>query len=360
MDLYIKIDEGFYLNPGNGEVKTQARKSIPLTAPISVRKMKPSLKYARKIGDVWLGSNKMSFALLLAYVQLKQQKNTVIGLYRNGKQYFYIEGSVDIYKQSTLATGFTEPDETPDVFMSVRGKVYDCIFGSVDIRNTEFDFVKAYRDFSQKVTPLHVVAIFLCLGVAGYLLTTVFHKPPKIEAPRIVKQPPPPPPPLTPAEQSELLVMLKDKFIEKYSDVQKEINRSGHEKWLKSVTLNTTPAPDRQAIAVNFTYASYYPFEGAKKEGNTYSWTRPYGESLSRENLKSFSPPPVGPYVCLKYLIHYPVTERAGSKWTVSLKEDKYPRIVFLLNLMYACPCAIKEMTINDKGLSGTVVLDAS
>jgi hypothetical protein len=358
MDLYVKIDEGFYLNPASGEVRTQARKSIPLSAPISVRKMKPSLKYVKKIGDVWIGSNKISFALLLAYVQLKQGKNTVIGLYKHGDRYFWMEGSVDIYKQSSLLTGLTDADETPDVFMSVRGKVYDSIFGTAEIRNAEFDFVKAYRDFSQVLTPLHLVVAVLCLSIAGYFFASVFHKPPKVEVPKIVKRTPPPPPPLTPGETSQLLVMLKDKFIEKYSEVQREISGSGHEKWLKSVTLTTAPTPDRESIAVSFTYASYYPFEGAKQDGNEYSWTRPYGESFSRENLKSFSASPVGAYVCLKYLIHYPVSERTGNKWTVSLKENKYPKIAFLLNLIYNCPCAIKDMRIDDKGLSGTVVLN--
>lgn len=361
MDLYVKIQDGLFVNPVTGEIATQARKSIPLIAPISVRKMKPSLKYAKKVGDVWIGSNKLSFALLLGYVQLKQEKNRVIGLYKEGDHYLFIEGSVDMHRQPTIATGFTAPNETPDVFMSVRGKGYDCIFGAVDIKNTDFDFLKAYRELSSQIKPLHIAAILLCLAVSGYLVTIVFEKPPKLEVPKLSKQPPPPPPPLTPAEAGRLLVMLKEKFIQRYSDVQKEISRSGGEKWLKNVALTSAPTPDRQSISVNFTYASFYPFEGAKKEGNIYTWTRPYGESLSRDNLKSFVSSPAGSHVCLKYFINYPITERgAGNRWTVSLKETQYPKIVFLMNLIYDCPCAVKDMTIDEKGLSGTVIIDAS
>ena len=360
MELNVKVDEGFYINLPSGEVKSQVRSSIPLMAPISVRKMKPSLKFAKKIGDTWIGSNKMSFALLLAYLQLKQEKNNVMGLYKHGDRYFYMEGSVDMYKQSNLTTGMTDADETPDIFLSLRGKVYDGIFGTVDVRNMEFDFLRAYSDLSRVITPAQIVALVLILSVTGYLAISFFRTPPKVPVPEIVQKAPPPPPPLTPVEASHLVGMLKDRFIQKYSEVQRDIDGSKHEKWLERVTLTSASTRDRESIAVNFKYASYYPFEGAKREGNAYSWTVPYGQSLARADLKDATPPPVAPYVCLKYLIHYPVTERSGDRWTVSLKEDKYPRIAFLLNLIYNCPCAIKELTIDDKGLSGTVILDGT
>jgi hypothetical protein len=154
--------------------------------------------------------------------------------------------------------------------------------------------------------------------------------------------------------------MLKDKFVEKYGKAQTAIKASGNEKWIKSVTVTTTPLPDSQAISLNanFTYSSYYPFEGAKKEGRNYVWSSPHGESIGRQDLAGYAPPKTAPYVCLKYLINYDVTERSKTQWTVSVREDKYPRIAFLLNLIYACPCILKDMTIDEKGLSGTVLLD--
>ena len=361
MDLYVKLDERLYLNPASGEIKTQARKSIPFTGPITVRKMKPSLKYAKKVGDVWIGSNKMSFGLLLAYVQLKQEKNRVIGMFGRGDHYLYIEGSVDMHKHASIMSGFTSHNETPELFMTVRGKVYDAVFGFVDIKNTQFDFLKAYRELSRRITPIQIGVLVVCLGISGYLMSIVLEKPPKMEVPKVMQKAPPPPPPLTPAETGKLLVMLKDKFIEKYGEAEREVKWSGSEKWLKNVTLTIAPTPDRQSISANFIYASYYPFNGAKKEGNIYVWTSPYGESFSRQNVAEFTRSLVSPYICLKYLINYTVTERAGNKWTVLLKEDKYSRISFLLNLIYECPCSIKEMTIDaNGGLSGTVVIDTT
>ena len=362
MDLYVKFDDSLYLNPATGEIKTQARKSIPFAGPMTVRKMKPSLKYAKKVGDVWIGSNKMSFGLLLAYVQLKHGKSRVIGMFRHGDHYLYIEGSVDMYKHASIMSGFTSDNETPELFMTVRGKVYDAVFGRVDIKNADFDFVGAYRELSRKMTPIQIGALVVCLSISGYLVSFVFEKPPKIEVPKVMQKAPPPPPPLTPAETGKLLAMLKDMFIEKYGAIQDEISSSGNEKWLKNVTLTTAPTPDRQGISANFTYASYYPFDGAKKEGNIYVWTLPYGESLSRQNLAEFTQSRVTPYVCLKYLINnYTVTERSANKWTISLKESKYPRISFILNLIYDCPCIIKDMAIDGSGgLSGTVIIDAT
>jgi len=360
MDLNVKFDENLYLNPVSGETKTQARSSIPLMTPISVRKMKPSLKYAKKIGDVWLGANKMSFNLLLTYILLKQEKNKVIGFFKHGDRYLYIEGSVDLHKQTFIITGFTAANETPDLFVSVSGKVYDAVFGPTDIKTADFDFVRAYRELSRRISPAHVVVVVLCLAMSGYLLSIVLEKPPKIEPPKMLQKAPPPPPPLTPAEMNKLLLMLKDKFIEKYSEEQDGIRKKGYEKWLKSVTVTTVPVPDSQAMSINvhFTYSSYYPFEGAKKEGKNYIWTSLYGQTLGRQDLDRFPLSKVGPYVCLKYLINYDVTERSKTQWVVLLKEDKYPRIAFLLNLIYDCPCIVKDMTIDEKGLSGTVLLD--
>lgn len=360
MELFVKVEEGFYLNPVSGEIKSQARMSIPLSAPINVRKMKPANnKFTRKVGDVWLGSNKMSFALILAYLQLKQEKNTVIGIYKHRERYFYIEGSLDMYKQPTLSVGYTDADETPDGFLAVRGKVYDAIFGTTDVRNITFDIIRAYRELLQRVQPLHIAALLVCLILIGYSASVLFQRPPKVVAPKVIKQPPPPKP-LTPEEINKLSLMLKNKFIEKYSEVLSELDAANGEKWLKGVTLTTTPTPDRQAIAVTFNYASFYPFQGAKKDGNGYTWAKPYGESFSREDLKAFSRASAGPYVCLKYFINYPVSERVGNRWTISLKEEKHSRIVFLMNLIYSCPCAIKDLSIDEKGLSGTVVVDGA
>ncbi len=362
MELYVKVDDGLYLNAVTGQTETQPKKSIPLIAPISVRKaipgMRPQLKYIKKIGDVWIGSNKMSFALLLAYLQLKNDKSSVIGMFKREDHYLYIEGSVDAYKHASIVSGFTSDKETPDLFITVRGKVYDGIFGPVDIKNTDFDFLKAYRDLSRKITPIQIGVLVLCLAVSGYVTSIVMEKPPRIEVPKVVRKAPPPPPPLTAEESGKLRMLLKDKFIEKYGDVGSEISRSAGQKWLKSLTLTTSGSHDRQMLSANFVYSSFYPFSGAKREGNAYVWTLPYGESLSRADLKEFSSSPVSPYVCLKYLLNYTVMERTGDNWTLSIKESKYPRITFLLNLIYDCPCAVKEMTMDEKGLSATVVLE--
>ena len=361
MDLFVKFDENLYLNPSTGEIKKQVRSSIPLTAPISVRRMKPSLKYTKKIGDIWVGSNKMSFLLILAYTLLKNQKNKVVGFFSHGDRYLYIEASVDLDKRTSIVTGFTSPKESPEVFITVSGKVYDAVFGETEIRNAIFDFLKAYRELSRRISPSQVAAVLLCLTVSGYLFSVVVEKPPKIERPGVLQKTPPPPPPLTTAESNKLSLMLKDGFIENYGAAQESIRKRGSEKWLKSVSVSTAPGADGHSVSLtaNFTYSSFYPFEGSRKEGKTYVWTAPQGLSLGRQDLDRYVNK-VSPRVCLKYLINYDVTERTKTFWSISVKEEKSSRIAFLLNLIYSCPCVIKDMTIDEKGMSGSVLLDAT
>jgi len=279
MDLFVKFEENLFLNPVSGEIKTQVRSSIPLTTAISVRKMKPSLKYTKKIGDIWLGANKMSFLLVLAYTLLKNQKNKAVGFYKHGDRYLYIEASVDLDRRTSIVTGFTSPNETPEVFITVSGKVYDAVFGETEIRNAVFDFLKAYRELSRRISPFQIGAVLLCIAVSGYLFSIVLEKPPKIEPPKVLQKSPPPPPPLTTAESNKLLLILKNSFIEFYGEAQENVRNRSNEKWLKNVTVSTAPAADNQSISLNanFTYCSFYPFEGARKEGKTYVWTSPQG-----------------------------------------------------------------------------------
>jgi hypothetical protein len=362
MDLNVRLEDKLYLNPTTGEIKIQARSSIPFTTPISIRKMKPSLTFAKKVGDVWLGSNKMSLTLLLTYILLKEQKNAAIGFFKYNERFLYIEATVDEHKRTSITMGFTAENETPSAHISVSGKVYDAVFGSTEIKNVDFDFTKAHRELSRKITPLQIGALLVCLSVCGYGISLLIETPPKIEPPKILHKEPPPPSPLTPAETNSLLLLLKDRFIEKYAEVQDTVRKRGHEEWLKSVSVSTAPAPESQAMTVNvtFTYSSYYPFAGAKKEGKTYVWTSTYGEKLGREALAQHGDSKAGPYVCLKYFINYDVIERSKTQWTVSLKEDKSPRVAFLLNLIHSCPCIVRDMMIDDKGLSGTVLLDVT
>jgi hypothetical protein len=155
--------------------------------------------------------------------------------------------------------------------------------------------------------------------------------------------------------------MLKNSFLEFYGVAQESVRNGSNEKWLKNVTVSTAPAADNQSISLNanFTYCSFYPFEGARREGKTYVWTSPQGFSLGRQDLGKYATK-VSPQVCLKYLISYDVTERTKTYWSVSLKEEKSSKIAFLLNLIYNCPCIIKDMTIDEKGMSGTVLLDVT
>ena len=359
MELNVKVTDKFYLNPDSGAIKTQVRSSIPLTAPVTVRKLKPSGTYAKKIGDVWLGSNKMSFSLLLSYLLLKNEKNNAIGFFKYSDGYLYIEASVDMYKHTTIKTGYTSSTETPTSFMTVSGKAYDAVFGFTDAKNINFDFVKAQQEISRKLTPVHIGAILVGLFLSVFLISHVLQKPPKIELPKTTKKAAAPPP-LTAAENNKLLHMLKDRFITKYGEIQEELRRSNTEKRLKNITFTTVPNPDGQTMSANFTYASYYPFVGSKKEGNNYIWSKSYTERLTRQDLSKYAPAPAAADVCMRYFLKYEVTERTTDHWTLSLKEPKHPRIAFLMNLLYECPSVIKDMTIDDNGLSGTVFVDAT
>jgi len=357
--LFVRFDESIHLNPVTGEIKTSAGGSIPLSTPIVVMKHKPALKHVGNAGGVWFGANKMSFALLLAYVMLKNNKGRVIGFYKYKDRYLYIEGAMDMYHRLSIQTGITAEGETPEMFITLSGKVYDAIFGTEGIKNIDFNFIGAYRALSKKVKPIHIAALAASAVIIVFLVHAVFFKPPPvIEVPRIVQKAPPPPPPLSAEESFKLMAAAKNIFISKFADAQDEVAGSRGEKWLKRVVAKTEQNPDGQSILVDvtFTYNSYYPFTGSKKEGKEYVYTRSYNERLTRQDIGRYQISDTGLETCLKYLINYDVVERSPQWWLISLKEEKYPRVVFLLRVLSRCPCVIKDMSIDGSGgMSGTV-----
>lgn len=358
-DLNVKIEDNLYLNLDTGEIKKEVNKSIPLVISIATRKMKPSLKYAKKAGDIWVGSNKMSFLLVFAYALLKKGKNRVIGFYKHGNTCIYIEGLVDIHKHVSMRYGFLSPDETPETFMTVEGKVYNAIFGNTHLKNIDLNLKGAYKELTQRVNPVHILIILVCFVVTGHLANELFFKEPiQIKPPPILVKEPPPPPPLTTAEADRFSLALKDKFIEKYAQVQVGVEKDAS-KWLRNAQVRTIKETHSVSTDVNFTYASFYPYVNHRKEGNEYIWSNPHGEKLGREELGGYSSygAETSSYHCLKYLINYEVAERMSDRWIVQLQEKKHDRIVFLLNLIQKCPCLIRELAIDKNGMSATLEL---
>ncbi len=358
-ELYVKLEDNLYLNPITGDIKKTAHKSIPFSQPLATRKIKPSLKYAKKAGDVWIGSNKMSFSLVLAYALLKKGKKRTIGFYKYGDIYIYIEGVIDMHSHASLRYGYLSPDETPETFMAVEGKVYDAIFGNSHLRNIDLNLKGAYRELNQRVNPVHVLIIIVSLAITGHLAHDLFLKKPiSIKPPPILVKEPPPPPPLTTEEADRFSLALKDNFIDKYAEIQAGVEKD-KTKWLRTVQARTIKEAQAVSIDASFTYASYYPYANFRKEGKEYIWTNPLGEKLGREDLDRYSSygAEVSSYYCLKYFINYEVTERSSDRWIVQMQEKQHDKIVFLMNLIQKCPCLIRELSIDKNGMNATVEL---
>lgn len=358
MDILVRINDKLTLNIANGETRGDTKGSIPLTAQVAVRKTKPAMKFAKKAGDVYLGCNKMSLAYILAFYMLKSNKKRVIGFYKHEDTYIFIEATVDIHKSISIRSGITTSKETPEVFLKVEGKTYEGIFGNADVTNIDLQFSKLYKELSQRTSPMQVAALIIILIAIGVVGVHVFKKPSTIKLPTMVKKEPPPPPPLSPEEAEKLMGMAKKEMIKKYTEAAEEL-ASRDDQWLKKFEAKFIQGTlDVKSDAI-LTYESFYPFSGAKKEGGLYSWAKSQGASFGRDKIEKGQAETKGSFVCLKYFINYEVTERRGKKWTVTLKEKDYPKITFLLNLIYRCPCIIKDMSIDENGLVATVVVDS-
>ena len=167
-----------------------------------------------------------------------------------------------------------------------------------------------------------------------------------------------PPPPLTTEEADRLSLVLKDKFINKYAEVQSDVEKD-KTRWLKNIQAKTIKETHAVSTDVSITYASYYPHINYKKEGKEYVLTDLSGEKLGREVLDMYSSygAEVNFHHCLKYLINYEITERSSDRWVVHLQEKQYDKIVFLLNLIQKCPCLIRDIAIDRNGMNATVEL---
>ncbi len=359
MELNIKIDENTYLDILKGEIKGAARNAIPVAAAVHTGKVKPVVRYKTKVGGVWLGGNKLSFALILAYAMLNSKPgiSRAIGFFKHKDVYIYIEGILDIHNNISVKYGYTNPKESPDVFLSVEGKVYDAIFGDRSVRNTDFDFLRIYKRFIQKISIAQMLVIIICLAASGYMIKQLV-LPMRISVP-IMRGQPPPPPPLSEREADRLAMVVKEEFLKHYTEVVDGVIASHGDKWLQNLQFKTTLSPQNVEGDTVFTYASFYPFSGSKKQGNGYEMTESYSNKLARQDMSRYIPPDVEPYVCLKYLIHYDVTGRVGDSWTVIIREKDYGRILFVLNLLQRCPCVIRDMTVDKGGMDATVAIKA-
>lgn len=364
MELNVKVGKDIFLNPITGAIKDVVRSSMPMESQISIRQIRPALKYKTKIGSLWLGANNISFLLLLSCLMLKYKKSKGIGFYKINDRYFFFEISVGSDKHISLKSGFMGENETPDVFLDVEGKDYDAIFGNTALSNVPFDFKKAYSEVSGGNRNIYIIstgivifAAFLFYNSVLPLLVPPKKKPQAIPPPQHVKELPKPVM-LTVNEIDALSITAKEVFLDKYAETVEKL-KSGNDKWLKNVEMHTTI--DQQNVTVHsiFKFTSWYPYPNSAKDGNEFSWQSTFDKTLSMQDIKT-DMVVLNPYICLKYLTHYDIAKRDTDRWFISVREKNYNRISFLMNILQTCPCSINNVVLDSSGLSVNVVIDTA
>ncbi len=345
----------------------RGNKIIPFAEHISIRKLKPRERFSHKIGDRWISSRRVSFAYLVAYYMLKNNKTVLAGFFDRGNgKYIFMEikvGNMTIDVRCMLSV-----DGNPKNFMVMAGRQYDGIFGDAAL-SMEPDYInipyeKLLSEVTIGITPVQAAAVLLIVAVvtcAFLFYSGVFTK--KKAQPQMALKARHVIPPFTSDEIRALSILITNETLVKY---KLYIDTLPEDIALRSATIHIVPVADtgkkegvQQELkgVLSFQFESFYPFRGSKKSGDFFVFKKELvfvkhksdvqkaNEIIdqAKTNKKSF-----------ETLIDFcNVTARSKKEWKFAIAEKDYKNAVKILNDIYLSPVVIEKMTIGSEKIIG-------
>ncbi len=341
--MLIRFNESTFVDLLTGaRYDKEQKKALPFTSDVVFKMIKPSTVYKKKIGDTWISSMKLSLAYLMGHYMLRNDKKRVAGFYLlNDGQHLVIEFEMSNSPRA-LKTNWSIHRETPQDYLSIEGKAFDAICGNTEVSNVTIDFPRLYKEAASTVSPANMAAYILIILVASGLLYYMLAPTPAVNRGPVVAKDAPPPK-LTEAEKESLQAAMFYQLIDEFNKLAAE---SGTEKVFSAVQASASSTDMAVTARLTVKFISFYPFEGAVKEGDHYSWDKNVSIEKGRPDIAA------GSYregaVCLGEMLKggWDVTQRSGDVWHLKLADNSYSNFIHKVNTGVGCQVSLKSLTL--------------
>jgi hypothetical protein len=349
--MIVHFDD-LYLNVLTGSIAERTVKSTPFSAPMSIRKLKPTAaKFRKKISQQWLSTMRYSFGFLIVGYMLKNNIERAAGFYAlpDGRNLF-MEFSV---AQGNVITSWAVIQESPEDFLSIEGKSYDIVFGNTHISTCTIDILSLHKEFSGAVTPYHiattvVIGVFFTIAIlyfAGILKPEVklVHQPAQQD---IVV-------PLTTEETRTLYRLAYEDIIIQYNKIVGDL---GNDKVINNITATIASNLQTQEVNGNMTVTlqSYFPFDGSNIDDTTglYSWQQSVSVRKGRDDILGHGNVAYRDINdCVRAILDTGgvITGRYGDAWAFRGEFKDHGSFVNFVNRISGCSFSVSMLNINNE-----------
>ncbi|MCK9228212.1 MAG: hypothetical protein M0P30_10550 [Syntrophorhabdaceae bacterium] len=337
--------------------------TLPFSVTTTIKKLKPATRISRKIGEQWIGTQKVNMVFLLASYLLKTGKTRLaVFLKKSEKNYIFVEITV---AQTTVNASYKWVTDTPQDFLALEGKSYDAILGEPKVATEILDWVKMAKEFSTTAKPLYIAIVLVVIAgfvVGGlYMFGVIGAKPPppRKTAAELEKENPP----LSTGETKILSLLLTQEMLQEYKHVVDSLDQTP-DIAMKSATIRINPQGSHE-IQGNLTviYESIYPYPGAKQAGDLFTMQDEKKVTKKREDISIASPlveaakkARLGALETLIDSGNVATRDDNGWKFSVIIEKD-YSAVAKMLNSIYMSPVVINSLVIDETSARGDFFL---
>lgn len=332
----------------SGNIVTDAKNAIPLTVGTAIRKIKPAMRFKRKVGPFWIASQQLSMEYLMAAYMLRNNVKKVAGFYQLSDGRFSVFEFTYTPSPASISSTFSFLRESPQTYIEIEDKHYEVIFGNTELTNSNINFAKLLKESSLDKKNIAVLAI----GVVVILLSAyVIYKLLAPEKHHTVEQKSTVPPPLTEKEREILQYMALVKMVKSFNSV---VNSMSDDTFLESASLSIQQNNDVATGTVSLKYRSYYPYPGSSliKADNVelYEWSKSLTVDAGRQDINPINY--IDPMICLKTAITdgWEIIGREDNdRWKIRLLTENYEDFVRKYNKLAGCKILLGSMSMSKR-----------
>lgn len=340
-----------------------AKGTLPYFVTTTIKKLKPAAKLNRKIGEQWIGTQKLNMAFLLGCYLLKTGKTRLaVFLKKSDKNYIFIE---IVATQNSVNASYRWITDTPQDFLALEGKSYDAILGEPKVATELVDWAKMAKEFSNSAKPLHMIITFIVimgLMTGGLYMFGVIGKkkaPPVKTAAELEKEKPP----LSTGEIKILSLLLTQEMLQEYKHIVNSLDQTPDIAVKTATIAIDSQGPHEVQGSLTVMYESIYPYPGAKQDGDLFTMQDEKKAMKKREDISIASPlvdvAKEGRMAALEALIESGnVATRDANGWKFSVViENDYKAVARMLNTIYMTPVTINSLVIDETSARGDFFL---
>lgn len=341
--MIVCLNEDTYIDIVKGTIVEKPSKSIPFSSGVVFRKLKPSVKFKKRVDNIWISSSRFSLELLIAYYMLKTNKKRIVAFYKvEENKHIVMEFFTSVSPPGITSTWLTIKEDPQD-YLEIEDKSFDEIFGNLSVSTTTIDFVKLQKEILGYFKPIYAIAAAVILLIIFSMLSVkLVKKEPLLKS---VETKPPEQIALTEQEASVLYSIVLYEMVNSYNKI---VSQMTNDKILDSASMNISKSDQTVTGTITIKYKSYYPYEGSIKESDYYTWTDNISIEKTKKDLKETTYR--NSSECLFDVVenNWEVTKRDNRGWHIRYSSKDYKDFVKAINKILSCPLELNSLTMKE------------